>query len=763
MTEIKEECGVFGVTSPFTYDAATTVYYGLYSLQHRGQESCGIVVNDDGVFCSHKDLGQVNEVFQPQTLSELGQGQIAIGHVRYATTGSADRANAQPIVVNHIKGSMAVAHNGNLTNSFELRRELELNGSIFHSTSDTEVIAYCITRARLHCDSIEHAIAEAMKKFEGAYSLVIMSPAKMIAVRDPYGLRPLCYGITEDGRYAVASESCALDAVSARFVRDVKPGEIIVFEPGKEPVSIEDNCSQSKQHTCIFEYIYFARPDSVIDGIDVHRARVNAGRILDRTYPVDADIVIGVPDSGLDAAIGYADESGIPYGIGFVKNKYIGRTFIEPGQAHRESLVDIKLNVIASVVTGKRVVLIDDSVVRGTTSKRIVKKLRDAGAREVHLRLASPTFVAPCYYGTDIPDTSTLIAANNSLDEVKEYIGCDSIGFYRTEDLPGMLDGRKTFCQACFTGEYPAGSPRVTGKYRFESKRGSEMKEYTPVKEGKVRELYEAEGNMIMVATDRISAFDVILKNRIEGKGIVLTQMAKFWFDLTKDIVPNHVISTDVNDMPEFFRKPEFEGRTTLCRKLEMLPLECIVRGYISGSCWNAYKESGTVCGIRLPEGLKESQKLDSPIYTPSTKAEIGDHDISISYEESIEVLEKRYPGKGSELARKVRDLTIAIYNKCEDYALSRGIIIADTKLEFGLDENGELVLADEVLTPDSSRFWPLDGYEEGKPQPSYDKQFVRDWLKANPDSDYNLPQDVIDKTIAKYKEAYHLITGKTI
>ena len=289
------------------------------------------------------------------------------------------------------------------------------------------------------------------------------------------------------------------------------------------------------------------------------------------------------------------------------------------------------------------------------------------------------------------------------------------------------------------------------------------MKEYSPVKEGKVRELYDADGSLIMVATDRISAFDVILKNKIEGKGVVLTQMAKFWFELTSDIVPNHVISTDVNDMPEFFRNDYFEGRSTLCRKLDMLPLECIVRGYISGSGWKDYQATGSICGIALPESLKESEKLPEPIYTPSTKAEIGDHDESISYERSIEVLEKHYPSRGEELAAKARDLTIAVYNKCAEYALSRGIIIADTKLEFGLDENGELVLADEVLTPDSSRFWPVEGYEPGHSQPSYDKQFVRDWLKANPDSDYNLPQDVIDKTIAKYKEAYTLLTGKTI
>ena len=289
------------------------------------------------------------------------------------------------------------------------------------------------------------------------------------------------------------------------------------------------------------------------------------------------------------------------------------------------------------------------------------------------------------------------------------------------------------------------------------------MKEYTPVKEGKVRELYDADDSLIMVATDRISAFDHILQNDIVDKGVVLTKMSKFWFDFTSDVVPNHMISTDVKDMPEFFRNEKFEGRSMMCRKLEMLPLECIVRGYITGSGWASYQETGEVCGIKLPEGLQESQQLPEPIFTPSTKAEIGDHDENISYEKSIEVLERDYPGHGEEYAAKVRDLTIAVYKKCADYAREHGIIIADTKFEFGLDENGEIVLADEVLTPDSSRFWPLEGYEVGKSQPSYDKQFVRDWLKANPDSDYKLPQDVIDKTIAKYKEAYTLLTGKEL
>ena len=286
------------------------------------------------------------------------------------------------------------------------------------------------------------------------------------------------------------------------------------------------------------------------------------------------------------------------------------------------------------------------------------------------------------------------------------------------------------------------------------------MKEYTPIKEGKVREIYDAGDALIMVATDRISAFDVILKNKVTSKGAVLTQMSDFWFDLTKGIIPNHKISTDVNDMPEFFRTEEFRGRSMLCRKLTMIPVECIVRGYITGSGWESYKKNGTVCGIQLPEGLKECDKLPEPIYTPSTKAEIGDHDENISYEKSIEVLEKAFPGHGEEYAKKIKDATIALYVKCADYARTRGIIIADTKFEFGLNEDGEVILADEMLTPDSSRFWPVEGYEPGHSQPSFDKQFVRDWLKANPDSDYNLPQEVIDKTIAKYLEAYRLLTG---
>ena len=284
---------------------------------------------------------------------------------------------------------------------------------------------------------------------------------------------------------------------------------------------------------------------------------------------------------------------------------------------------------------------------------------------------------------------------------------------------------------------------------------------FKPVKEGKVREVYDIGDSLIITATDRISAFDVILKNKVEKKGTILTKMSEFWFDFTKDILPNHMISTDVKDMPEFFQNERFDGNSMKCKKLEMLPVECIVRGYITGSGWASYCENGTVCGIKLPEGLKESEKLPEPIYTPSTKAEIGDHDENVSFEQTVINLEKIYPGKGQEYAEKLRDYTIALYKKCAEYALSKGIIIADTKFEFGLDEDGNMVIGDEMLTPDSSRFWPLEGYEPGKGQPSYDKQFVRDWLKANPDSDYLLPEEVIKKTVDKYKEAYELLTGK--
>jgi amidophosphoribosyltransferase len=467
---IHEECGVFGVFSPETSDVARTVYYGLYALQHRGQESAGIVVNDDGIFRSYKDVGLVNDVFTQQHMDELGLGNIAIGHVRYGTTGNDGRLNAQPIVVNHIKGRMALAHNGNLTNSFELREELELQGSIFHTTSDTEVISYLITKERLTAPSIEQAVNQAMHRIKGAYSLCIMSPSKMIAVRDENGFRPLCYGQTDDGSYIVASETCALDAVGAKFIRDLDPGEIVVFN--KKGVStIRDHCGKAPRSFCVFEYIYFARPDSVIEGNCVHQARQRAGAFLAKSNPVDADIVIGVPDSGLDAAIGYSRESGIPYGIGFIKNKYIGRTFISPGQKSREDKVRIKLNPIASVVRGKRVVLIDDSIVRGTTSARIVRLIREAGATEVHFRVSAPPFRNPCFYGTDIDSRENLIANNHTIDEIASIIGADTLGYLSMEDVVRLDGGDGAgFCTGCFSGDYPTAVPTEIRKNRFEQK-----------------------------------------------------------------------------------------------------------------------------------------------------------------------------------------------------------------------------------------------------------------------------------------------------
>ena len=468
---IHEECGVFGVFSKNRVDVASLAYYGLYALQHRGQESCGIVVNDDGVFSSYKDLGLVSDVFTKEKLRQFPGGNIAVGHVRYGTTGGTTRSNCQPFEVNHKKGKMAIAHNGNLSNALELRDELEETGAIFNSTSDTETIAYMITRKRLTAPSIEDAVSEALPFFEGAFSLVMMSAQKLIAVRDPRGFRPLCYGITEDGTYVVASESCALRAVGAEFLRDVEPGEILIFT-SEGVVSRKEHCNTKEKRTCVFEHIYFARPDSVIDGMSVHEARIKAGEILAKTYPVDADVVIGVPDSGLDAALGYANESKIPYEIGLIKNKYIGRTFIAPGQDHRFDQVKIKLSPIKTVLTGKKVVLIDDSIVRGTTSKRIVKLLRDAGATEIHIRISAPPFLHPCYYGTDIDSEENLIANHHSVEEISKMLGADSLGFLPTEALPELIGKCEGYCSACFDGDYPTSIPTDTRKDRFEGKIG---------------------------------------------------------------------------------------------------------------------------------------------------------------------------------------------------------------------------------------------------------------------------------------------------
>lgn len=463
---IHEECGVFGVIAPEAANVAEISYYGLYALQHRGQESCGIVVNDDGIFASHKDIGLVSEVFSNDILSKMPYGTMAVGHTRYGTTGGTNRSNCQPIEVNHQKGRMALAHNGNLSNAAQLRDELELSGAIFHTTSDTETIAYIVTRERLKAPSIEEALSRAMNVLDGAYSLILMSPQKLICARDPYGFRPLCYGKTPDGTYVVASESCAVKAVGAEFIRDVEPGEIIVFTKNGL-ASRREHCNKKDKKLCIFEYIYFARPDSSIDGVSVHQARVKAGEILARVHPAEADVVIGVPDSGLDAALGFSRRSGIPYGIGLIKNKYIGRTFIEPGD--RLDKVKIKLSAIEDAVRGKRVVLIDDSIVRGTTSGRIVKLLREAGAREIHMRISAPPFLHPCYYGTDIDSEEHLIACKHSVEEIADMIGADSLGYLPAENL-AELTGSSDICSACFTGDYPTEVPVDTRKDRFEQK-----------------------------------------------------------------------------------------------------------------------------------------------------------------------------------------------------------------------------------------------------------------------------------------------------
>lgn len=465
---IHEECGVMGVYAPEQTNVAGITYYGLYALQHRGQESCGIVVNDDGLFYSHKDTGLVSEVFSKDVMSRFPKGTMAVGHVRYGTTGGTNRINCQPIEVNHMKGKLALAHNGNLSNAYKLRSELEMSGAIFHTTSDTETIAYIVTRERLTAPSIEEALSRAMYSLEGAYSIVLMSATKLIAARDKRGFRPLCYGKTEDGIYIVASESCALQAVGAVFERDILPGEIVVFD--KDGIrSYREHCGKAEKTPCIFEYIYFSRPDSIIDGISVHHARMKAGELLYKAHPADADVVIGVPDSGLDAALGFSKASGIPYGIGFIKNKYIGRTFISPGQSERLDQVKIKLNAIKETVCGKRVVMIDDSIVRGTTSGRIVNLLREAGAREIHVRISSPPFLNPCYYGTDIDSSENLIACHHTVDQIAEIIGADSLGYLPIEDLSELIDS-KSYCSACFSGKYPTEIPENISKDRFEKK-----------------------------------------------------------------------------------------------------------------------------------------------------------------------------------------------------------------------------------------------------------------------------------------------------
>ncbi len=462
--------GIFGIIGEEKNDVASSVYYGLYALQHRGQESAGITVNDDGIFRTYKDSGLVNDVFSRAAVERLGTGTMAIGHCRYGTIGTKGHINAEPIVVNHVKGRLALGTDGRLINADLLRQELELGGMIFHTASDAEIISCVIIKERLTAPSIEEAVNRAMDKLRGGYCMLLMSPRKLIAVRDPNGLHPLCYGKRENGQYVVASESCALDSVGATFIREIRPGEILVFS-SEGIKSITDHCGEAPEKLCIFEYLYTARPDSVICGRSVQAARKRAGALLAKAHPVEADVVVGVPDSGLDAALGYAEESGIPYAIGLIKNKYIGRTFIAPGQDNREDKVRIKLNPVSSAVKGKRVVLVDDSIVRGTTCARIVRLLRNAGAVEVHLRSSAPPFLNPCYYGTDIDSKEALIACHHTVEEIARIVGANSLGFLLLEDVEKIAEGSGCggYCLACFDGCYPTEAP-VLIKNKFDNK-----------------------------------------------------------------------------------------------------------------------------------------------------------------------------------------------------------------------------------------------------------------------------------------------------
>lgn len=457
---IHEECGVFGIYDLDGGDVASTIYYGLFALQHRGQESCGIAVSDTfgpkGQVSLNKGMGLVNEVFTHEELSKL-KGNIGVGHTRYSTAGSSTRENAQPLVLNYIKGILGLAHNGNLINAKELRKELEYSGAIFQTTIDSEVIAYHIARERVKTSSVEEAVKNAMKKILGAYSLIVMSPRKLIGARDPYGFRPLCIG-KRDNAYVLASETCALDTVGATYIRDVEPGEIVTITDQGIKSDKALCISRDKEARCVFEYIYFARPDSIIDGVSVYHSRILAGKYLAIDSPVEADLVVGVPESGNAAALGYSLQSGIPYGTAFIKNSYVGRTFIKPKQSNRESSVQVKLNVLKEAVKGKRVIMIDDSIVRGTTSDRIVKMLRDAGATEVHVRISSPPFLYECYFGTDVPSREQLIAYNRTIDEIRDIIGADSLGYLNIERLEEMVNGLP-ICKGCFTGKYPLDPP----------------------------------------------------------------------------------------------------------------------------------------------------------------------------------------------------------------------------------------------------------------------------------------------------------------
>ena len=456
--KLKEECGVFGMLHSEQKDVSKYIYYGLSALQHRGQESAGIAVCDTngpkGNISYHKDMGLVSEVFHPDTLLSL-HGDMGIGHVRYSTTGGSCKENAQPLVLNYLKGTLALVHNGNITNTDKIREQLQNTGAIFHSTTDSEVIAYQIAKERTRTSSIEEAVAKTAPGLIGGYALLIMSPQKLIGVRDPLGLKPLCLGKLNDS-YILASENCALKAIDAEFIRDIQPGEIITMT--KNGIHSNYDLCQGKHAHCIFEYIYFARLDSTLDGVSVYDARIRAGKALAKSYPVDANLVTGVPDSGLAAAMGYAQASGIPFGLAFQKNSYIGRTFIKPTQEERQSAVHLKLSVLESVVKGKRLVLIDDSIVRGTTIANLIHMLKKAGALEVHVRISSPPFLYPCYYGTDVPSGDQLIASSHSCEEICSKIGADSLGYLKLEDLDEMTY-HLPLCRACFNNQYPTQIP----------------------------------------------------------------------------------------------------------------------------------------------------------------------------------------------------------------------------------------------------------------------------------------------------------------
>lgn len=454
MADLKEACGVFGIYDLDGGNVVPSVYYGLTALQHRGQESCGLAVSktdgEIGNIQFHKDLGLVSEVFRKDTLEKMS-GDIGIGHVRYSTTGASVAENAQPLVLSYIKGTLALAHNGNLVNTRELKWELIQNGAIFHTTTDSEVIAFHIARERVHSKSVEEAILKTARKLRGAYGLVVMSPRKLIGLRDPFGLKPLCLG-KRGNTYVLASESCALASVGAEFIRDVEPGEMVTIS--RNGVESNKELSTEKHAHCVFEYIYFARLDSVLDGVGVYDARIRGGKSLAKSYPVDADLVTGVPESGIPAAKGFSEASGIPFGLAFYKNSYIGRTFIKPTQKERESSVHMKLSVLDSVVKGKRIVLVDDSIVRGTTIANLIHMLKKAGALEVHVRICSPPFLYPCYFGTDVPSNDQLIASRHTTEEIRQMIGADSLGYMKIDYLEGMAGGLP-LCKACFDGKYP--------------------------------------------------------------------------------------------------------------------------------------------------------------------------------------------------------------------------------------------------------------------------------------------------------------------